>query len=285
MVKAFDGSEREAMPSARDLFVGSYVEFFAMLLFVFFGCGSAASNVQKTQSGEWDSASVVAIALVFGLLITVLAYGTAHTSGGHINCAVTFALTLVGKCHPVRGACYLISQLLGSITGAALLLAMTNANRSALDRSGALGANGFQNPAVTAGSAFVGEVMGTALLVYTVLESAVNAKAVTTEGESAILGNKQNLAPIPIGLAVFCAHIVLIPITGCSINPTRSFGPSVVAGSWDNHWVWWVGPLTGALAASLVWLGLKFAAADRAIAASEATVKYTEGKEIGGSQA
>ena len=96
-------------------------------------------------------------------------------------------------------------------------------------------------------------VMGTALLVYTVLESAVNSKAVTTASD----GSKQNLAPIPIGLAVFCAHIVLIPITGCSINPTRSFGPSVVAGNWDNHWVWWVGPLTGALVASFAWLGMQ----------------------------
>ena len=43
---------------------------------------------------------------------------------------------------------------------------------------------------------------------WQVLESAVNGAAVTTEGESMIRGNKQNLAPIPIGLAVFmCARI------------------------------------------------------------------------------
>ena len=33
-------------------------------------------------------------------------------------------------------------------------------------------------------------------------------------------------------------QVVLIPITGCSINPTRSFGPSLVANSWDHHWIW-----------------------------------------------
>lgn len=82
MVKAFDGTPREAMPSTRELIKGCASEFVAMTLFVFFGCGSASSNVHKTPAGEWDSASVVAIAMVFGLLITVLAYGIAHTSGG-----------------------------------------------------------------------------------------------------------------------------------------------------------------------------------------------------------
>ncbi len=47
-------------------------------MFVYFGCGAAASNLQKIDANwggvvvfaEWDPASVVAIALVFGLAIT-----------------------------------------------------------------------------------------------------------------------------------------------------------------------------------------------------------------------
>ena len=101
-------------------------------------------------------------------------------------------------------------------------------------------------------------LMGTLLLVYVVLETAVNTKAVTTDGETMVRGNKQNLAPIPIGLAVFMAHVICIPITGCSINPTRSFGPALVSGNWDDHWIWWVGPLTGATLASLLWGAVKF---------------------------
>jgi hypothetical protein len=64
------------------------------------------------------------------------------------------------------------------------------------------------------------------------------------------------------GLAVFLAHSVLIPVDGCSINPTRSFGPAVVQAwrrgthgevtVWDDHWVFWLGPCLGAaLAAQL----------------------------------
>ena len=53
--KAFDGTDREAMPSKSELIKGAYAEFLAMLLFVYFGCGAAASNVHKNPlTGEWD---------------------------------------------------------------------------------------------------------------------------------------------------------------------------------------------------------------------------------------
>jgi len=268
----FDGSARAPAPPMRDLAKGAFVEFLAMLLFVYFGCGSAASNAHWDPAGEWDSASVTIIAFQFGLGITVLAYATAHTSGGHINCAVTLALTIVGSCHPLRAIAYVVAQLLGSIAGAALLLATTSPSS---DRTGGLGSNGRQTADVTIGNALIAEIMGTALLCFVVLESAVNGEAVTTEGESMIPGNKQNLAPIPIGLAVFMAHVLCIPITGCSINPTRSFGPAVVSGTWSDHWIWWVGPLSGAALASLVWLVLKKFDGKSSPAAEESTTKPT----------
>ena len=104
-------------------------------------------------------------------------------------------------------------------------------------------------------------------------------------------------ACIAIGLAVFMAHCVLIPIDGCSINPTRSFGPALlnihrmeapkseepganmvgavaVASTvkveptvsddvmgpsyWRDMWIFWIGPLLGAsLAAGVYKIMLK----------------------------
>lgn len=230
-----------------------------MTLFVYFGCGAAASNVKKDAMGEWDPASVHIIAMQFGLGIVVLAYATAHSSGAHINCAVTWALFLVGKCNWRRALAYLAAQMLGSVLGAGLLYGTTNnGDVNLLDRSGALGANGLQNDVVTLGQAFLVETMGTFLLVFVVLETAICGQAVTTDGDKMVGGNKQNLAPLAIGFAVFMAHVVCIPITGCSINPTRSFGPALVADAWDDHWLWWIGPLTGATMGALFWRVIKF---------------------------
>jgi len=278
-MKHFDGSERAEMPSAKSLVVGSLGEFTAMTLFVFFGCGAAASNAHFS-SGEWDSASVTIISLQFGLGITCLAYAFAHTSGAHINCAVTLALTIVGTCHPVRALCYFIAQMFGSALGAALLLAATTEGDTVgcrtgvspcnIDRTGGLGSNGLQNNRVSIGNAVVGELMGTALLVFVVLETAVNTNSVVATDAGMIRGTKQTLAPFPIGLAVFLAHCVLVPITGCSINPTRSFGPALVSDTWKDHWIWWVGPCSGAVVGALHW-GL-FKLVDNKMAESDKVV-------------
>lgn len=43
------------------------------------------------------------------------------------------------------------------------------------------------------------------------------------------------------------------PLTGASLNPARSLGPSIIAGHFDNHWIYWLGPIVGGMSAALIY--------------------------------
>jgi len=220
-------------------FSAAVAEFIAMTLFVVIGCGSAM-GIAKEEGSAW----VFQVSLTFGLAIASLAYAVGHYSGGQINCAVTLGLVLSGQCTIAQGVVNFIAQMLGSVTGA-LLLAVMYPEKN--DRTGGLATN-----AVGEGwgklNALAGEFVMTFVLVFVVLETATNPASLANRAQ----------APLAIGFAVFLAHSVLIPVDGCSINPTRSFGPAVVAQlvrgnagkALSDMWIFWVGPLLGAAAAA-----------------------------------
>jgi len=60
------------------------------------------------------------------------------------------------------------------------------------------------------------------------------------------------LTPFAVGMTILILHTVGIPLTGASMNPARSFGPAVVQGCWANHWIYWIGPLTGSTIAAII---------------------------------
>lgn len=70
----------------------------------------------------------------------------------------------------------------------------------------------------------------------------------------------KDMTPLAIGLCIYCTHMVGIPLTGTSINPTRTFASAVasygVAGCenvWDYHWIFWLAPLMGGALATYVY--------------------------------
>jgi len=77
------------------------------------------------------------------------------------------------------------------------------------------------------------------------------------------------MVPLAIGMAVTVCHFVAIPITGTSLNPTRSFASAVAAHSvsgdvcahvWDVHWIFWVGPCVGAICGLVTYEYISYAA-------------------------
>lgn len=91
--------------------------------------------------------------------------------------------------------------------------------------------------------AVVMEIMITFALVYTVYATAVDPKK----------GSIGTIAPIAIGFIVGANILAAGPFSGGSMNPARSFGPAVASGDFQDHWVYWVGPLVGGGLAGLIY--------------------------------
>ena len=97
----------------------------------------AAARSSPTRSTAASAST--GIALVFGLVITVMIYATGHLSGAHINPAVTIAFTLT-RHFPLRDAgAYISAQLAGAIAGALALLAIWPSEPAGLGATDALG--------------------------------------------------------------------------------------------------------------------------------------------------
>ncbi|XP_061871526.1 aquaporin-2 [Colius striatus] len=207
-----------------------FAEFLATLVFILFGLGSALN---------WPSASspsVLQIALAFGLAIGTLVQALGHVSGAHINPAVTVACLIGSQVSFLRAVFYVVAQLLGAVVGAAILHQITPAD----SRQG-LAINKLHNE-TTPGQAVTVELFLTFQLVLCIFAS-------TDERREDNLGSPA----LSIGLSVAVGHLLGIRYTGCSMNPARSFAPAVIVGDFSDHWVFWVGPLVGAAAASIIY--------------------------------
>lgn len=213
-------------------------EFIATLLFVFIGAGAVVTVTGVLEFDTLDGAALTAIALAHGLAIATLVAATAKLSGGHINPAVTFAAVITGRMKLGPGVLYVAGQLLGAVVGALLLDTLIV---EAATEPSRLGSHGLSAALSSTGAGVIVEIILTFILVFTVFAVAMDPRG------------PANLAPIAIGFAVLIDHFVGVPLTGASMNPARSFGPALVSNTWDDHWVYWVGPLAGGGLAGLVY--------------------------------
>lgn len=182
------------------------------------GCGAIMVDAQTNSIGH------VGVSLTFGLIILVMIAATGHISGAHFNPAVTIAFAVTRHFPWSKVVIYIAAQVVGAILGAITLRLLI----------GDIASLGATLPSGSAWQSFGLEVLLTAVLMFVIISVATDTRAVGSP------------AAIAIGFTVALDALWGGPLSGASMNPARSFGPALVAGIWQDQWVYWLAPIIGA---------------------------------------
>lgn len=225
--------------TGREIARRALAEFIASLIFIFASCGAAIATTRFNLAGN----VTIEIALAFGFALVALCFAIGHISGGHLNCVVSFCFAFAGKITWTRAFAYFIAQWIGGICGAALLRYIA----PAAWRADCLASNRVSD-SISSGQALVVEIILTFFLMLVINAAADSSKS------------NQMMVPVAIGFSVTVSHMLGIPLTGTSLNPTRSFASAAASSTWpecsdvwDDHWVFWLGPMLGGFLATLIY--------------------------------
>ncbi|KAG2715611.1 hypothetical protein I3843_03G088300 [Carya illinoinensis] len=202
-------------------------EFISTFFFVLAVLGSAMSSRKLMPDATSDPSSLVAVAIANAFALSSAVYIASKISGGHVNPAVTFGMTVGGHISVPTALFYWVSQMLAAVM-ASLLLKLT--------------------------------VVGQHVPTYTIAEEMTGFGASLLRG--ATLGGP-NIGPLAIGFIAGVGVLIAGPFSGGSMNPACAFGSAVTAGSFKNQAVYWVGPLIGAAVAVLLYDNVVFPSQSR----------------------
>jgi len=207
-------------------------EFVGTFTWIFAGCSSVVLALGIAQ-GE-----LTTVGLAHGIAVAVMVSSLGHVSGGHFNPAVTIAMWVPQKIGTSDALAYIAAQLAGGAAGAGVLRA---AVPETFWGQVALGTPTV-NASLSNGNAVLIEAVLTFFLVWVIY-----ATAVDPEGAFA------KIAGLAIGLTVAMGHFAGFPLTGAAMNPARWFGPAVATGTYADWWVYWMGPIAGAIVAGTIY--------------------------------
>jgi glycerol uptake facilitator protein len=238
-IEETSSSGEDSGPPENSLLSAMAGEYFGTFVLVFFGVGSVNAAVATgAQAGLWQVAVVWAVGVSLGI------YTAASLSGAHINPAITVVAAVYDKFPLRRVVPYWVAQVAGAATASIVLYGMFSEAIIEFERLHGLLRGGpgselsammfgeyFPNPAVfgsaedawriiTPQSAFIAEMVGTAMLAF--LVATVTHDRNTSKPPSA-------MGAVIIGLGVAAIISVVAPLTQAGLNPARDFGPRLVA--------------------------------------------------------
>ncbi|GJM28102.1 MAG: glycerol uptake facilitator protein [Cyclobacteriaceae bacterium] len=222
-------------------------ELLGTMLLILLGNGVVAGVLLKGSKSE--NSGWIVITFGWGLAVALAVYAVGGISGAHINPAVTLGLAFAGEFAWELVPYYIIAQMIGAVTGAALVWIHYLPHWKLTSQADLKLAAFATAPAVPRTWAnLVSEMIGTFVLVLGLLFIGANQ---FTEG----------LNPLVVGLLIFSIGLSLGGTTGYAINPARDLGPRIahailpVAGKgpsdWRYSWIPVIGPVIGGVYGAL----------------------------------
>ncbi|HKN47163.1 MAG TPA: aquaporin [Candidatus Polarisedimenticolia bacterium] len=179
---------------------------------------------------------LLGIAVAHGLVLSIMVSATMHISGGHLNPAVTCAFVATKRMKIDMAGQYIIAQLVGAALAGFGLKMIFAGN---VWRKAQLG-----TPMLAAGVSYQTGILVEAILTFFLVFAVFG---------TAVDGNAPKIGGFGIGLTIAFDILMGGPLTGASMNPSRTFGPALAGGYWNGHLVYWIGPIVGGVIAGLVY--------------------------------
>jgi len=225
-------------------------EFAGTALLITLGGGVVANVVLNKTKG--NNSGWIVITFGWAMAVFVGVYASLSLGGsGHLNPAVTIALSTLGDFDKSLLPTYLLAQFAGAFTGAVISWIAYKQHFDATEDKDLKLAVFCTGPAIrNPFYNFISEVIGTFVLLFGAL---VASKSAATLGA---------LDALPVAFLVLAIGLSLGGSTGYAINPARDLGPRIAHfilpikgkrdSDWSYSWIPIVGPIVGALLAAWI---------------------------------
>jgi glycerol uptake facilitator len=226
-------------------------------MLVLLGDGVVANvllNKTKGQNSGW-----IVITVGWGIAVATAVYAVGRISGAHLNPAVTIGLATIGSFAWADVPGYIAAQMIGGFLGAVLVWLMYLPHWSVTTDRGLKLAVFATGPAIRRPAAnIVGEIIGTAVLLFGILAIAANAQTVNKPGDVDLsFVFSRGLQPLLVGVLVLGIGVSLGGPTGYAINPARDLAPRLAhavlpipgkgTSDWDYAWIPVIAPIIGGI--------------------------------------
>lgn len=175
--------------------------------------------------------------VLMGIVVALLCVSPwGKRSGAHFNPAVTLAFWSIDKTKTIDAICYIVSQFLGALAGIVLASMLTGDAMAHPDVDFAVTTVG----ACGASWAFAAEFGMSFLLMGSILWLSARPK---------LSGHTPTLAGALIAFFI----TVESPLSGMSINPTRTLSSAIMAGHVERLWLYCLAPVGGMFTVAMIY--------------------------------